>query len=69
MYTVESMEMVFGYPEGLLPRQTYHCQYQEDICPVFIDIYGTVIEIEDSDLDQMVKQGSTIQVKLHRDFN
>ncbi len=34
---------------------------------VFIDIYGKVIDIEDTDLDQMVKPGSSILEKLHKD--
>jgi hypothetical protein len=69
MYTAESIEKAFGYPEGVLPRQKYYCQYREDMCPVFIDIYGKVMDIEDSDLDQMVKQGHSIPEKLHKDFN
>ncbi len=69
MYTAKLMEKAFGYPEGVLPRQQYYCQYQEESCPGFIDIYGKVIDIEDSDLYQMVKQGRSIPEKLHKDFN
>jgi hypothetical protein len=60
MYKAESMEKAFGHPGVIQPRQNYYCQYQEDMCPVFIDIYGTVIDIEDLDLDRMVKQGRII---------
>ncbi len=55
------MEKVFGYPEGP-PRQKYYCQI--DMCPVFIDIYGKVTDIEGLDLDQMVKQERSIPEKL-----
>jgi hypothetical protein len=46
LYTAEAMEQAFGFSEGTLPHQRYYCQYREGEFPVFIDIYGRVMEIE-----------------------
>ena len=69
LYTAEAMEQAFGFSEGILPHQRYYCQYREDEFPVFIDIYGRIIDIEDEELDEHVKLARQFPEKLYREFN
>ena len=68
LYTAESAEREFGYPAGLLARQHYYCSYREDVFPVFTDIYGNVIAIEDSDLSNIVYQARNFPEKLFKEL-
>ena len=69
LYTAESIERDHGYPEGLLTHKLHWCPYREEEFPVFIDIYGNVINIDDQDLDITFRQARNFPEKLHKEFS
>jgi hypothetical protein len=68
LYTAQSIERDLGYPEGLMTHQLHYCTYRDGEYPVFIDIYGKVIDIDDRELDNIFRQARNFPEKLHKEF-
>ena len=68
LYTAESIEREFGFPEGLLSHQRHYCTYREGEYEVFLDIYGNVVDIDDPELDAIFRQARNFPEKLHKEF-
>jgi len=68
LYTAQSIERDFGFPEGLLTHQRHYCTYRDGEYGVFIDIYGNVVDIDDPELDHLLRQARNFPEKLHKEF-
>ena len=69
LFTAESAEGEFGYPVGLLQRKQHYCLYREGAFPVFVDVYGNTIDIDDQELNQIINQARNFPEKLYKEFN
>ena len=69
LYTAESAERDFGYPVGLLSREQHYCQYRDGVFPVFTDIYGYKIDIDEPELDYIIQQARNFPEKLFKEYN